>query len=86
MQELLGLAAMTTIEWAVVVLATALSVGGLLLQPLGNAIGRWWLGEDPAVRRWRDAWSQRRRERREERTTRRERKRQRKVASDEAQR
>lgn len=75
MRDLWDLAAMTPIEALVVVATMALCVGGLLLQPFGNWLGRALLGEDPAVKRWQQAWAQRRDARRGERSERRARKR-----------
>jgi hypothetical protein len=70
MRDLLDLAAMTGPEAFVVGLTMALCVIGLMLPKFGNAIGRSVLGEDPVVRRWRDAWASRRDARRAERVAR----------------
>jgi hypothetical protein len=70
MRDLLDLGAMTGPEAFVVGLTLLLCVGGLLLPRFGNAIGRSVLGEDPAVRRWRDAWAARRTALREQRIAR----------------
>ena len=51
---------MTGDEWLLVVVATILCVGGLLLRSVGNLLGEFFMGEDPAVRRWRGRWAERR--------------------------
>ncbi len=67
MNDLRALAEMTSAELFVVVVTMLLCLGGLMLQPFGNAIGRALLGEDPAVRRWRQAWTLRQAARRAQR-------------------
>lgn len=84
MNDLVDLLRMSRAEAFVVVLTMLLCVGGLLLPRLGNAIGRAMLGEDPAVRRWRDAWARRRAERRQERQARKAAKRARRMARGKA--
>ncbi len=46
---------MTGIEWAVVLLATAICLLGAVLPMLGNLLGRLFLGEDPLLARWKQA-------------------------------
>ncbi len=46
---------MTGIEWAVVLLATAICLLGAVLPTLGNLLGRLFLGEDPLLARWKQA-------------------------------
>ncbi len=70
MRDLVDLLQMTRAEAFVVGLTMLLCVGGLMLPHFGNAIGRAFLGEDPAVRSWREAWARRRQERREQRIAR----------------
>jgi hypothetical protein len=84
MHDLWDLAAMTSTEALVVAATMALCVGGLLLQPFGNWLGRAFLGEDPAVKRWQQAWALRRDARRGERGQRRARKRASRAARKEA--
>ena len=69
MSELLE---MTRDEWLLVLVATALSVGGLLLRSIGNLLGQIFLGEDPVVRRWRSRWMERREHKRAQRKARKE--------------
>lgn len=80
MRDLVDLLSMNGGEAFVVGLTMLLCVGGLLLPRFGNAIGRALLGEDPAVRRWRDAWARRRQTRRSERAARKAEKRARRAA------
>ncbi|GEM_PF-2939828 len=68
MSELLQ---MTTDEWLLFAVATLLCVGGLLLPMAGNLLGRMFLGEDPAVRNWRQKLAERRALRRQMRAQRR---------------
>lgn len=81
MAELLEL---TTPEWLMVAVATAICVGGLLLPKVGNLLGLAFLGEDPAVTRWRAAWAERRKHQRALRQARRNEKRARKLQRQEA--
>ncbi len=67
MNDLRALLETTPAELFVVVVTMLLCLGGLMLQPFGNAIGRALLGEDPAVRRWRQAWALRQTARRAQR-------------------
>ena len=69
---------MTGDEWLLVVVATALCIGGLLLRSAGNLLGELFMGEDPAVRRWRVRWAERRAEKRGLRAARKNERRQRK--------
>ena len=46
---------MTGIEWAVVLVATAVCLLGAGLPMLGNLLGRLFLGEDPLLARWKQA-------------------------------
>jgi hypothetical protein len=74
------LAQLTPDEWLVVAVATILCVGGLLLPMAGNLLGQLFLGEDPAVRNWRQKWLARREQKRALRSTRKAEKRRRKAA------
>ena len=73
------LSRMTADEWALFCVATVLCVGGLLLPKAGNLLGRAFLGEDPAVKTWRQKWAQRRALRRQMRADRRAEKRRQKA-------
>ncbi len=55
------LSQLTPIEWAVVTLATAVTLLGSLLPKIGNLLGRVFLGEDPILARWTHARLERRR-------------------------
>ena len=73
------LSQMTADEWALFCVATVLCVGGLLLPKAGNMLGRAFLGEDPAVKSWRQKWQARRELRRSVRAARRAEKKRRKA-------
>ncbi len=51
---------LTGIEWAVVLIATAVCLLGAVLPMLGNLLGRLFLGEDPLLARWKQARKDRR--------------------------
>ena len=76
---------MTRAEVVLAALVTLLCVGGLLLPSAGNMIGQLFMGEDPAVLRWRKKLAEVRARRREQRLARkaaqRERKRKRREAA-----
>lgn len=82
MGELLN---MTGPELVLAALVTLLCVGGLLLPSAGNMIGQLFLGQDPAVLRWRKRLAEVRARRREQRlatkAAKRERKRKRREAA-----
>ncbi len=81
MGELLEL---TRDEWLLAALATVLCVGGLLLPKAGNLLGQLFMGEDPAVLRWRRKRAEMRDRRREQRLARKALKRARKRARKDA--
>lgn len=43
---------LTPLDWAVVAIATSVSLLGALLPHIGNLLGRLFLGEDPLLARW----------------------------------
>lgn len=43
---------LTSIEWAVVAVSTAICLLGSLLPKIGNLLGKLFLGEDPLLARW----------------------------------
>lgn len=51
---------LTGIEWAVVLIATAVCLLGAVLPMLGNLLGRLFLGEDPLLARWKQTRKERR--------------------------
>ena len=75
---------MTRAEWLLTAVATLLCVGGLLLPAAGNLIGQAFMGEDPAVLRWRTKMAEVRAHRRDQRLARKALKRARKRARKEA--
>ncbi len=75
---------MTWAEWLLTTVATLLCVGGLLLPAAGNLIGQAFMGEDPAVLRWRKKMAEVRAHRRAQRLARKAQKRARKRARKEA--
>lgn len=51
---------LTPLDWAVVAIATSVSLLGALLPVLGNLLGRLVVGEDPLLARWKQLAATRR--------------------------